>query len=420
MSMGDLLDDTRYSSGSMCQVALEKASSGEAMDNTNGSDQVISADVLDLIRVSNQIIYPLIASVGIVLNGLSLVALVRSCYDCKMMRQKTTTLQTYLCVLAVSNLCIMALYLPFLDDPTLHDQVDPQWTRGQVIYHCFVQVPLLNAAMAFSIYIMISMSVERFICVYRPQLFRRVHSGGVACAALVASFIVAVACQVPFLFKCQVRCANDTDYERCYWIEDAGVTSAASWIALSWMSTIVARLGPCIVLTVLNVSIIVRLKKIVLKRQRMTNCPCTVTEAVTAAAAATATTSAGNADRFASSPLDGVSAERFASAPLDGASAAKHEQHDADEMSVYLILSVMIVFFVLCLIPSACALMAYRETFLNDYSVQMFRITANALELSNYAVILLLCSLSSHQIRKQFSIILTCNHARNSWLVTAR
>ena len=81
-------------------------------------------------------------------------------------------------------------------------------------FHAHLMMPMLNCFMAWSVYIIICMTVNRYISIYMPTYFQRIHTFKNAYVAIFFSFMGGFVLHVPLAFENQV--------EQCTNIEESG------------------------------------------------------------------------------------------------------------------------------------------------------------------------------------------------------
>jgi len=185
----------------------------------------------------------------------------------------------YLLGLAVSNLCVLVTALPALFDIAkgLGDSGD----YTMAFYQAHLELPLINAFMASSVYIIICMTVNRYISIYRPTHFQRIHTHKNAKISIAASFLGGIVLHIPLCFQNTVVCrrlAEDDDHStaggahnNCHWKSVENELNRESFLFRAYLvvSEILLRFGPIITLAILNALIIYRFQKIAKKRQRL-------------------------------------------------------------------------------------------------------------------------------------------------------
>ena len=140
-----------------------------------------------------------IVALGIVGNVLNLIVLTRP--------KLKGVMYVYLLGLAVSNLCVLIIAIPaliYLTSP----ECTPSYAQAHFNAHWMI--PLLNSFMAWSVYIIICMTVNRYISIYMPTYFQRIHTFKNAYVAIFFSFLGGVLLHVPLSFENGVKnCHED-------------------------------------------------------------------------------------------------------------------------------------------------------------------------------------------------------------------
>ena len=237
--------------------------------------------------VAYGIVANIIVTIGIIGNILNLIVLTRP--------KLKGVMYVYLLGLAVSNLMVLIIAVPALMDVagTIHSR-----SFTTAYFQAHLELPLLNSVMASSIYIIICMTVNRYISIYKPTHFQRIHTFKNAYIAILFSFIGGCVLHVPLAFSNYVKeiCPGDEDYEGpsvTTAVNDTSVTIAEEansngttkvdcyykpqpnpeieehslFRVYLWISEALLRFGPIVTLTALNILIIVRFHRIALKRE---------------------------------------------------------------------------------------------------------------------------------------------------------
>ncbi len=171
----------------------------------------------------------------------------------------------YLLGLAASNLLVLIMAIPALMhiSGAIQSQAYPV-----VFFQAHLEIPLLNSFMASSVYIIICMTVNRYISIYKPTQFQRIHTFKNAYIAIFFSFVGGALLHVPLAFETDVVAKCDEDGKCIYLAQkNTSVESHSLYRVYLWVSEALLRLGPIITLTILNVLIIVRFHKIAMKRE---------------------------------------------------------------------------------------------------------------------------------------------------------
>ena len=141
-------------------------------------------------------------------------------------------------------------------------------------------MPLINSFMASSVYIIIFMTVNRYISIYKPTDFQRIHTLKNAWLCISLSFLCGVLLHIPLCFQNKVVfrsfCSNSTslalaNVTECGWqsIENIDISDTYVFKTYLVVSEIFLRVGPIVVLAILNTLIIHKFLKIAKKRQSL-------------------------------------------------------------------------------------------------------------------------------------------------------
>ena len=150
-------------------------------------------------------------------------------------------------------------------------------------------MPLINSFMASSVYIIIFMTVNRYISIYKPTDFQRIHTLVNARICISLSFLCGVLLHIPLCFQNKVVFSHPCDSttstntttpiesptniteQACGWqsIENMLVSDTYIFKAYLVVSEIFLRVGPIVTLAILNTLIIHKFLKIAKKRQSM-------------------------------------------------------------------------------------------------------------------------------------------------------
>ena len=142
-------------------------------------------------------------------------------------------------------------------------------------------MPLINSFMASSVYIIIFMTINRYISIYKPTDFQRIHTLKNAWLCISLSFICGVLLHIPLCFQNKVvfrsSCLNSSTLAvnvtgvECGWqsIENIDISDTHVFKAYLVVSEIFLRVGPIVVLAILNTLIIHKFLKIAKKRQSL-------------------------------------------------------------------------------------------------------------------------------------------------------
>ena len=248
-------------------------------------------------HVAFNIVAMVIVAIGILGNILNLIVLTRP--------KLKGVMYVYLLGLAVSNLSVLIIAIPAL--MSIAKSPEPVYSKSYVIAFFFahLEIPLLNAFMAASVYIIIGMTVNRYISIYKPTHFQRIHTFKNAYLAIAASFLFGGLLHVPLAFQdevyegcidadskvtCPETPRNETNAMSKNETDDPGggltaesigscvdktfivcanqaYTGSLLFSIYTYFSESLLRFGPIITLTILNILIIARFNRIVRRRE---------------------------------------------------------------------------------------------------------------------------------------------------------
>ena len=119
----------------------------------------------------------------------------------------------YLLGLAMSNLCVLVTAIPALHD--ISTGLDDT-SFATAFYQAHLKLPLINSCMASSVYIIIFMTINRYISIYKPTDFQRLHTAQNAKIHISLSFLAGIFLHIPLCFQNKVvLIENGTCYYSC-------------------------------------------------------------------------------------------------------------------------------------------------------------------------------------------------------------
>ena len=107
----------------------------------------------------------------------------------------------YLLGLAMSNLCVLVTAIPALHD--ISSGLDDT-SFATAFYQAHLKLPLINSFMASSVYIIIFMTINRYISIYKPTDFQRLHTAQNAKIHISLSFLAGIFLHIPLCFQNKV------------------------------------------------------------------------------------------------------------------------------------------------------------------------------------------------------------------------
>ena len=415
--------------------SLEK-SAGIFLETSTKSHNHIDTDptaetVHNIKWVAYSIIAYIIVSVGIVGNLLNLVVLTRP--------NLKRVMYVYLLGLAISNLCVLVTAIPALFDISKGLEGGDYTTA---FYQAHLKLPLINSFMASSVYIIICMTVNRYISIYKPTQFQRIHTFKNARISIVASFLSGILLHIPLCFQNRVtescvdfastrnttatadatampKAEADNQTLNCTYTSEGNEEITSSWLFKIYLviSEIFLRFGPIIILGILNALIIHRFQKIARKRQLLKG------YSVNARGGgggrrqqprrASTPPSSPYPSGAISSTTTQISTMSTTSCTTVGhhlavvdsghrSSVRRKSLQSPEERVLVLVLISIVVLFVCCCTPAAILSILFSEKLKHHLGFQIFRACANNLELLNFALNFYIYCLCSAEIRRAF------------------
>lgn len=195
---------------------------------------------------------------GFVLNTGSLIAVIRSNLRCSP--------RYNLLSLVVSNLLVVILATvrslrPFLSSSQCLSQIS-------AIYLAYIEQPLIGSGSAFSNFIVVMTTVERFASIHHPVAFHRVHCPRIGRLVLTSCLVLAVIVEIPAGVVQDAAVANNSD---CWLVtSDFQIVSTRIWSVYIAFNAVATALVPGILIVSLNAAIIAKYRKIAAKRTLLT------------------------------------------------------------------------------------------------------------------------------------------------------
>ncbi|XP_055951159.1 probable G-protein coupled receptor AH9.1 isoform X2 [Argiope bruennichi] len=298
------------------------------------------------------IISSVIIALGILGNTINLVVLTRP-------NLKGVTF-VYLTWLAISDL--MSLVVSLSSMFRLHG-MQPR-TYLAAVYYSHVEMPLVNAFMASSVFLVVALTVDRYFSVCLPTRFKEVHNSQRARRSIAAAYICAFLLYIPVCFQKKpipVTTGNRTEYIAC---DNLAVVGHTAFKIYLMVKEVLVRLGPVVLLAILNTTIIVTFRKTLKKRRDML----------------------------------GMSS----SGPVPS-----HKKYREEQRLIILLAGIVILFFI-SMTPAAVLTILNSDDKEFHFGFQLFRAFANTLELANYAMNFYVYCMCSSEIRRTFVALVTC------------
>ncbi|XP_064093334.1 probable G-protein coupled receptor AH9.1 [Macrobrachium nipponense] len=183
----------------------------------------------------------------------------------KQRQHKRTDMETtykYLMWLAVTDLLASSSLVPSL----IH--VDRMvLPYGWAFYYAHLEIPLMNALTSASVYIVVGLSVDRFVAVCFPRRYKNVNAPRLAVVRITLSLVVPFLIYMPHCFYQRVVCSGTGQGWTYQGVE--AVTGSLAWHVWEIIVELCHRMIPSIILAVLNLCIIVTFRRIVAQKESM-------------------------------------------------------------------------------------------------------------------------------------------------------
>ncbi|CAN7939081.1 unnamed protein product [Ixodes hexagonus] len=285
-----------------------------------------------------------IIALGIVGNLINLVVLTRP-------NLKGVTF-VYLTWLATSDL--LTLVVAVFSMLRLHG-IQPR-TYPAAFYFAHVEMPLVNALMASSVFIVVAVTIDRYWSVCLPTRYREFHNSRRAKLAIVTAYVAAGLLYVPVAFqKSPVpvwdKFANRTQYVPC---DNISVSRQPVFKIYLLVKEVIVRVGPVLVVAVLNTTIILTFRQFMRKRQKLMN------------------------------------------------STNRDTGKFLEEQRLVILLAAIVIMFCVCMTPAAVLTVLISDDKELNYGFQLFRAIANDMEMANFAMNFYVYCLCSSEIRDTF------------------
>ncbi|VDK54817.1 unnamed protein product [Cylicostephanus goldi] len=244
----------------------------------------------------------------------------------------------YLRALAVADLLCMIFVLLFVTTEILtKNRVPINQYKLYQIYQCHFMLTLINWALGAGVYVVVALSLERYISIVFPMHFRAWNSPRRASKAIIIAYIIPALLYIPYAITRYKSIEKWDEHVNAtiYKIDDHEVYRTLPWQIYKWTRETILRFLPIIFLSVLNIQIMIAFRK----RQKM-----------------------------------------FQKLTKRKEQGTAHK----DDTLMYM-LGGTVFMSLLCNIPAAINLLLIDETLKRRLDYQIFRAVANILEITNHA-----------------------------------
>lgn len=214
--------------------------------------------------VAYSVVFPVIIVLGVIGNVINLIVLTRPSL-------KGVTF-VYLSWLAISDLAVLLMgSVSMLRLAGIHAK-----DYSTAFFFAHLEMPLVNAFMASSVFLVVAVTIDRYWSVCLPTRYADIHNDRQARVAITMSFVFAFLLYIPVAFqKYPVpfvkmttnatinRTINPIEFYACEWSE---VSTHPAFKVYLFVKEVAVRVGPAIVVVILNTCIIITFRRLQKKR----------------------------------------------------------------------------------------------------------------------------------------------------------
>lgn len=246
----------------MCEPTLYNEHN--ASQDSGPDDEALQETLGVVHEVAYRYLIPALVSVNLFTNLVNVVILGSlGRRQQRPQQQGQATTFRYLLWLAVTDVFLSL----FLVVALLHLKRD-DLSYGWAFYYAHLETSILNALTSASAYIMLGLSVDRFVAVCYPRRYCSISAPRLANTRIGLSLLVPVLLYVPHCFSQEVICnTNGTGWD----YQGAAMASHTSWFVWQVMVELFHRLAPASLLLFLNIRIIYAFRKLLARRKNITS-----------------------------------------------------------------------------------------------------------------------------------------------------
>lgn len=360
----------------MCFRLSVKCGGEEWLTSQNSSNSLFIRDVLNirfdeplliLKEVAYEWILPIVIAVGLIGNLLNLIVLSKNFL-------KGAT-KVYLTALAITDLCVMLTAIPMIFRLSRH--FFHKKTYASAFFHAHLELLLSLSFVTASIFIVVSLTVDRYLSICLPKTFRNVHTTANAKLVVLSAYVGSVILNLPIAFlknvcleKNNVSGIKQWDYHENIDISRTGYFKI--YLTVLELST---RFTPICVVTVLNILIVRKFRKLTHIRRQLQP------KAIFLLKDGTGTSS-------------------------DQTVHARNKRNE--ERRFITLLRATVGLYLVTMTPPAFLPFFYTEERESDFGLQLYRALANILETANCALNFYVYCLCSRDFRAAFVKIFGC------------
>lgn len=359
-----------------------KCGGEEWLTAQNSSNSIFIQDVLNikfdeplliLKELAYEWILPIVIAVGLVGNTLNLVVLSKPFL-------KGAT-KVYLTALAITDLCAMLTAIPMIFRLSRH--FFHQKSYGSAFFHAHLELLLSLTFVTASIFIVVSLTVDRYLSICLPKTFRSVHTTTNAKVIVLGAYVGSIFLNFPIAFlknvcleKNNVSGIKQWDYH-----ENIDISRTSYFKIYLTVLELSTRFTPICVVTILNILIVRKFRKLAKIRRQLRP------KAI-----------------FLLKDGTEINSEQTVH--------AKNKRNE--EKRFITLLRATVGLYLVTMTPPAFLPFLYTEERESDFGLQLYRALANILETANCALNFYVYCLCSRDFRAAFVKMFRCCSCRCS------
>lgn len=357
-----------------------KCGGEEWLTAQNSSNSIFIRDVLNikfdeplliLKEVAYEWILPIVIAVGLIGNILNLIVLSRPFL-------KGAT-KVYLTCLAITDLCVMLTAIPMIFRLSRH--FFHQKTYASAFFHAHLELLLSLTFITASIFIVVSLTVDRYLSICLPKTFRNVHTTKNAKLVVLGAYLGSILLNFPISFlknvcleKNHVSGVKQWDYH-----ENIDISRTGYFKMYLTILELVTRFTPICVVTILNILIVRKFRKLARIRRQLQPKAIFLLK-------------------------DGTE--------INSEQTVHAKNKRIEERRFITLLRATVGLYLVTMTPPAFLPFLYTEERESDFGLQLYRALANILETANCALNFYVYCLCSRDFRAAFAKMFMCCSCR--------
>ncbi|XP_022659825.1 probable G-protein coupled receptor B0563.6 isoform X2 [Varroa destructor] len=138
-------------------------------------------------------------------------------------------------------------------------------------FYAHLEMPLVNSAMTSSIFIVLAVTLDRYWSVCLPSRYKDIHTERWAHLAICISFIVPILLYIPVGFQKEPTLVINPHTGQEEWVpcDRLSVSQHPAYRLYLFVKEVIVRVGPVIVIAMLNTTIILTFRRLAKKRKSL-------------------------------------------------------------------------------------------------------------------------------------------------------